>query len=283
MAEYSASTPIDTFENTATGSLIDVVSMVHVGLPSYYRRLGGYITSRQEEGFQVQYEGIGESGDFVPHGVLEKAKYKLYQLKTDVTLDALVMLEIGSGYTNQDNDELFGEEVDRSRHDITEADQITGMSVLAHTGALLASRKMSRKLLKIAKRGEPEKLDEHIFGIIHRELESFNDGSKRPRSWGYKLLIGKRNEVALSGVDEALEADASAKLVLVWGLGHLAGLSSGLVDRGYEQTARQEVEAAFSRTILERGLEAQSEERAKLQAKITKQKKGMRDGHIWFR
>jgi hypothetical protein len=275
MTEWSASTPFDTFENPTTGSLIDIVSVVHVGLPSYYRAIGKHITSRQEEGFQVQHEGIGESEDFVPSGALAGVKNKLFQLSTDACIDTFVAVELGSAYENQDNSKLYGEE-DDGRLDITEADYITGMSVLALAGRLFGSRWMNRKVQKAAEHTEPEKLDELVFGIIHKNVEAFEGGGKRNRSFGHKLVIDRRNELALAGVDATLEKDAATKLVLVWGIGHLAGLGSGLIDRGYAHVAHEEVQVAFSRKILGKELEAQEKAITKLQAKSTKSKKAIR-------
>ena len=283
MTEWKASTPIDSFEHSATGSLIDIVSMVHVGLPRYYQNLGDYITSRQDDGFQVHHEGIAPSDDFVPRNSVEKVKNKLFQLSTDASINGLVILEIGSEYTNQGNDQLFYEAGSSGEHDVTEAEYITGLSVLTHAARLIGNRRLSRSIRKASRSKTPAALDERIFGIVRSNIVAYEDGDKRHRSPGDKFVIQKRNEIALAGVDGALEVDDAAKLVLVWGLGHLAGLRSGLVDRGYEHVGRQEVEAAFSRTILERSLEDQRKALVKLQAKITRQENTVRNGSTWNR
>lgn len=268
MAEWKTSTPIDTFEHPTTGSLIDIVSTVHVGHPSYYKKLGDYIMGRQDEGFRVHYEGIATSPDFVPSGFLENMKDRLHQARADASADTQVEVEWSSAYTMQD-DRIFYE-AGSSNVDVTEADYIRGLGVGAHINLLYQSRRKRRSIQKAVQKKSPEGFEEYIFKMIRANVEPRKDDSERRRQLGDKVIIGVRNEVALSGVDEALEVDSATKLVLIWGIGHLAGLRAGLIRRGYEQSDRQEVEAAVSLTILERSIEERNAVIDKLQVKINK-------------
>lgn len=255
MPEWSVRTPIDTFENPTTGSLIDIVSTVHVGLPSYYRSLGRRIVSRQDEGYSVHYETISSSDDCTPTGLIEKMKFRLHDATSDASADSLIAVELSSTYTLQDDDELFRTE-EATNYDITGAEYTRAVGLGLHAMRLVRSRARRSSLQKIAKEKKTEDLDEHVFTLIRKDVAQHKNGSKRRREWGDSITIDRRNDIALQGVDNVLETDSESKLVVVWGLGHLAGLSAGLVSRGYEHTGRKEVEAAYSHTIFQKELEA---------------------------
>lgn len=56
------------------------------------------------------------------------------------------------------------------------------------------------------------------------------------------LLVDYRNEVALNALGVQLEDDPSKDFALLWGQGHVAGLSKGILRRGYIQTGIEELD-----------------------------------------
>lgn len=253
MSEWKVSTPIDAFEHPETGSQIDLVSVVHVGTPSYYRKLGSYIMGRQDNGFTVHYETIASNDETTdPATPLGAIKQRVYEAKIDAGADNFVSVMLHSGYTAQENSDLF-RDANSEKHDIDEAEYIRQLGLLTLTRGLIGERRLRRKLEKTAERGAVA-MDELIFGVIKHDVENAMSGKQRNKRRD-KVTIQVRNQVALESVDSALVDNPEARLVLIWGVGHLAGLQSGLLDRGYEHTERQEIDIAVNHAQLKRDVQ----------------------------
>ncbi|HEY4964359.1 MAG TPA: hypothetical protein VIH90_06745 [Candidatus Saccharimonadales bacterium] len=266
MPEWKVSTPIDTFEHPETGSQIDLVSVVHVGTPSYYRKLGSYIMGRQDDGFTVHYETIASSDETIePTTPLEAIKQRVHEAKTDASADSYVSVIVHSGYTIQENSDLF-HDANSENHDITEAEYVGQSGLLTLARGLIGERRLRRKLEKTADKGS-EAMDEFVFGVIKQGVDKATSDKQRNKRHD-KVTIQVRNQVALEGVDTALVDDPAAKLVLIWGVGHLAGLQSGLIGRGYEHTSRQETEIAVNRAQLKRDIQKHEVALRRQQAKV---------------
>lgn len=252
MFEWIVTTPIDTFAHPETGSKIDLVSMVHIGQPSYYRKLGRYIMARQDEGCTVHYEEIATSDETVePTSPLERIKRKIQEVLTDESAKSYAFVMLNSGYTVQENSALF-RDTGSENHDITEADVVRQTSLMTSLTGLRHARKLRRRLEKAANKGSYG-IDEAVFGVIKECVDTATSGKARNKRQD-KVTIHVRNQIALEGVDTALAENPASRLVLIWGIGHLAGLQSGLFERGYEHTSRQEIEVAVSRAQLERNI-----------------------------
>jgi hypothetical protein len=249
MLDWKVSTPINQFVHLETGSQIDIVSTVHVGQPSYYQALGSYIMARQDEGFAVHYESIAAVDKAEPTNILERMKWRVHEAHIDASADSLVLAEVGSKYTIQDDEMLFRRSGSEN-HDITNADLVHQTTLAAALGGLMSAKKLRRKLEKASGKG-PDILDEAVFSVLKEEVDKFKAGRTRTKGRD-KITIGLRNQVALEGVDAVLAENPAAQLVLIWGIGHLAGLKSGLFDRGYTHTYSQEIYAAISRARLNR-------------------------------
>ncbi|MCA9332340.1 hypothetical protein KDA00_00520 [Candidatus Saccharibacteria bacterium] len=276
MSEWSIETPIDTFEHLETGSVVDIVSVIHVGQPSYYRTLGSYIMARQDEGFEVQYEEISYNPD-VPlrPGILTRIKDKIDDAKTDASVDIDLTVERVTSWTFQRNELLFRQEGARNI-DLDYSEMLPEESVLRKAYELLSFKVGQRKIARLA-RQDPNLLEEYLFRQMKKVADKHEAGQANSHRRKKRVTIGMRNERALEGVDASLESDPAAKLVLVWGRGHLEGLQSGLIERGYEHNGRQDVEAIFNATLLEKSAEKTrrelvelTEKQAKAEAKLQK-------------
>jgi len=267
---WGVETPIDTFEHPETDSVIDIVSLVHVGQPSYYRELGEYIMGRQDEGFAVHYESVAVGGEEAtePRGALIRAKNWLLEEFYEAEADAFVTVELNSSYTIQANGVLFRPEGSYN-YDVDDAFVTEHASLFKFILEFGKARVVRKRLASAAKQGSGA-VDEYVFNKL-KDGVSESVGPKAERhAKRDKVIVGARNEVALAGVDHALEADTDAKLVLVWGVGHLAGLSAGLVARSYTHSHRQGVQAAFSLPAFVRESQQQGQELQRLQTKVNR-------------
>jgi len=263
MSRWQVTTPIDTFENPATGSLIDIVSTIHVADPSYYQELGQYIMSRQDEGFKVHRETIDSSPDFITTGLREKMKAKLQDARVDASVDWLLTVQGRTPYRLQQNKWLVRDEVD-DQHDVTEAECIRNISLGAQLSKYMLAWAGRQNIQRAAERKNPRDFEEYIFALLRKAVAPYESGARGPRRWGDAMIIDERNRIALSGVDKEIEEDGRTNLVLVWGMGHLAGLSAGLTARGYEHMGRRDVVAASSMTILVREIRSRNKGRKQL-------------------
>ena len=268
MSEWKVTTPIDTFEQPESGSQIDLVSVVHVGMPSYYRKLGDYIMAKQHDGFTVQYEGIAESDETTEaRGPIENTKRRVQTARGDQVVEGYVSILAHSRYTIQDNSELF-HGTDSERHDMSEADYISQTSLLTSVRGLIGERRLRRKLEKAATEGS-EAMDELVFGLIKEGADEGINFERRNKRHD-KVTIHARNQIALEAVDTALVDNPEAKLVLIWGIGHLAGLQSGLLDKGYGHIARQEIDVAANYARLKRDIQERTVDLRQSQAKLSR-------------
>ncbi|MEO8862957.1 MAG: hypothetical protein ABI354_01400 [Candidatus Saccharimonadales bacterium] len=268
MSEYLVSAPIRTYEHPNTGSVIDIVPTIHVGEPSYYARLGDYVRARQDKGFIVQYESIAESEEpEYPLSLAGRFKHKLLIATMDASYDASVIATDASRYVAQPNDRLFREE-GSTNVDVDESYTAANMGVLAQLDDLYSTTRFRRKLSKASRTKDVEQLNEFIFSVIKKGVETSLGTRRRLHPPSHKFIIDKRNEVALTGVDNTLETDPSAKIVLIWGLGHLAGLAAGLKRRDYEHVDSKDITVTFSPTIGQRQITKEQKELDKMKSKL---------------
>lgn len=245
MSERKVSTPIDSFAHPETGSQIDLVSVVHVGTPSYFKKLGSHIVGRQDEGFTVHYEATREDHEFVESASLrERTKWHVKEALVDEFAEIYSSIASGSSYTIQNNSSLF-RNVNSENHDLSESELVRQISLITLLTELRRARKNRHKFEKATSKG-PEFMDETVFGVIKKSVDTAKSG-KAPNKRKNRVIIQARNQVALEGVDAAVTESPGARLVLVWGIGHLAGLRSGLLDKGYEHTNCIEIDLATSR------------------------------------
>lgn len=265
MSSRNFATPINTFEHPETGSIIDIVSLIHIGEERYYRQLGAHIMNRQDEGFIVQYERISFNPDAptVDPSMLTKLKDKIDDKKTDASAGIDLTLERTTNWVSQDDAWLFRLE-GAQNIDLDHSDIVPKEKLIPKLYQLLSFTLVYRKVARMAKK-DPAELEQFIFKKLKKVADADNAGKRKRKS---PLTIDARNEVALAGVDAALEADAAERIVLVWGLGHLAGLSAGLIDRGYEHIERQEVVVATDRRGLDQDLEKSRKDLARANAKL---------------
>ncbi|MBP7767017.1 hypothetical protein KA068_00655 [Candidatus Saccharibacteria bacterium] len=253
--------------------------MVHIGMPSYYRKLGEHIMGRQDDDFTVHYEEVGladEPSDKLskPETTLKNIKRRMLEAKSNSVGDGYALVVDRSSYTIQDYSGLF-HRANSENHDINEVDFVEQSSLLILARGLVSALRFRRKLEKASRKGT-DTMDEFVFEIIEKNVEEAMRGKQRNKRRD-KVIIRARNQIALDGVDATLTNDPSAKLVLIWGVGHRAGLQAGLIDRGYEHTDSQETELAVNLPQLKRtikknnvALERQQEKVDRYQALSTR-------------
>lgn len=254
MSDWQITTPINRFEHTETESLVDVVSVIHIGEPDYYSALGRYVMGRQDEGFIVHYEEVSYDPEAaLPKGFLMPIKNKIDNTITDIDVDTSLLVRGVTGLVFQNDDMIFRPE-QAQNVDLDHTGQLGAHSLVSQLRILLAYKISQARFHRWAKQ-DPSIFEERLFKQIKKVSDQYDHEGVTPGRKRKPWDIDARNEAALHGLDEELTTDEHAKVVMLWGLGHLAGLRAGLETRGYQHTGIEEVEAITCLPVLQRSIE----------------------------
>lgn len=249
----SVATPIDTFEHHQTESVVEVVSTIHVGRSSYYWQLGEHLKERMEGGYVLLLEGITEPDpeELSRLGPLDRLKLKLLGAQADRTAELFDVILDHSDYMTQAGLMAY---LDSEVPDFDDKSKNVDMSIVEHASKssiinLLRARHSQIRGHKKAGISRDQPTDQNnvaVYNEIARQLNGSVEESATKQKGSNKVVITERNDRVLSKIDEAISEDAAVKLSVVWGVGHLAGLASGIEARGYRNTHRRFVTAAFN-------------------------------------
>lgn len=129
-------------------------------------------------------------------------------------------------------------------HDATEL-QIAARLGL---GALIASMPENLAMRFFLTRLSPDLLQNIFQEAANARLQDSRTDTQANQTVIYgkgldRVIIDYRNQVALEAQDQHAEDHPGQNLVMVWGLGHLARLGAGMVDRGYDMVAEETIAA----------------------------------------
>ncbi|HEX8227356.1 MAG TPA: hypothetical protein VF572_05815 [Candidatus Saccharimonadales bacterium] len=214
--------PIHEFQHPDTESTISLVGLHHVAAPQFFSEVSGYVDSREADGSVVHYERRRLPDDEA------MAAYptwvRRFAPRINRTLDNMYKLTIAEQEDDADKlvyqfdcDEISFRD-DWEVHDLTMADIVLEMG---HLKAGFATKVMED--LHAIDRGDKRSSD-LVYGLKALGLMKAMKGA----------VLHKRNEVALDGIAEALQADPEQDITLLWGAAHLPGLADGVVARNYE-------------------------------------------------
>lgn len=231
----SIKTPILTYEHTERGNRVDLVGMIHVAEPAYYEAIQGFVDRRAHEGAVVHYEGVKrvskEQFRQAPRQVRQNAALSrmalrdLYHMVSDV--DGLVHQGKGITYRKE-----------WKNNDATILDQGASMSRLA-----VDSLYASTRILKLVNRVVGKEM---MHQLLRESLRGIDESDGKPRgirrigaASREDFVIRKRNEIAIAALDEELHDNPDTDVLLMWGAGHLPGMSHEVENRGFVQTDEQ--------------------------------------------
>ena len=247
----SVNTPIDEYTHRPSGSVVDLVSTLHVGSPSYFGMIADHLATRVSEGFIVYKEGIREPlpDELDQANTSTKLRHRLVLACSEYAGRAIVGVEDSLSFTNQ----LVLEEELRSEPectkivnvDVSELDIARASSIYGLAQRVRSSRAFFRRL-EIARQGGPLAYDEAIYKEI---VDQFRESEASQRANPKKVnqaVVDERNEVVLEHLDELCKQNESAKAAVVWGYGHRKGLAVGLEARGFRHTKTKSLMVGFN-------------------------------------
>lgn len=220
--------PIRTLLNPDTGSHVTLVGMLHAAQADFYATVARTIAELEAAGAMVHYEQVRlpDQDELAATPELGRAGVQMISQQFEATLAEYV-----DGGLVLQRDQLPPAD-SWENHDISmiEAVRFYGPSGVREMAEALATGQdvmgdlhplVTRALMLQALESEIEvaagrKRRESVFQGIDRQLSIH------------------REALALAAVDLHLVRSPGSDLVLLWGVAHLAGLTSGLIKRGYK-------------------------------------------------
>lgn len=225
--------PVYFYKHKNTSKRVVLVGTIHIGKPSYYKKIQDLIDSMVEEGYLVLYESIGKMSNEEISRLPEKQKYFAKWIKNiDFGINELL--------------NFFGDETIHQRQGLRYPPSWIRTDLdLSHICSLFAETKTefdenpkddflkikdesgcTDDFLKIAFRTIIKIIPglSIVFKIIHR------DKNKIARD---KIFIKERDEIAFKAI---IEHNKQSNILSIWGAYHLPGIHKHLLTAGYNRT-----------------------------------------------
>lgn len=230
--------PVAEYTHTHLDRRVLLVGMIHIGDESYCKEVQQMVGERESDGATVHYEMVRRPSE---EELTEASKLTLRKLGM---LSAIMRGGIyswldGTGLVRQSTSLWVGK--NWQNHDATLMKTAEDMPLAALSFQYMAFRGVSA----VMSRYSLEDRIEIVTNVLAKGKgsELITEPRKRIGAVG-RLIMGdldvalhdRRNEAALTGVDEHAASFDKSDLVLIWGAGHLHDLSKGLEQRGYAQT-----------------------------------------------
>ncbi|MGZ6005465.1 MAG: hypothetical protein ACXWLH_04935 [Candidatus Saccharimonadales bacterium] len=250
----SVYTPIEEFVHPDSGSVVEVVSTIHVGSPLYYYDLQRHLQLRAEEGFLIGQEAIKAPtiAELRQATAAELDKYELFKTVAKYSGKAALGVERSDSFTYQyelytrlEEDPLIPNIINT---DVSMIEIARNARYIDLTQSVLSAYGFWWKMERAFKKG-PEAYDQAIYDVIVKNIKEDKAKQMDPPNKGDKLMVHDRNEAVLGGVDTLLDEDPATKIALVWGFGHRHGLVEGIEQRGYRPKRISFVTVAMNPTL----------------------------------
>lgn len=218
-------TTIAEFAHPDTSSEIAIVGNRHYGSEGYMQELKSRLAHYRADGATIHFEGVSLLTDN------EKALLTKSQLRSYVGLRQLLdfgeRLHEGRGFARVQT--IIESSEEWEWHDTTSYDLMTRASMkqrltMGAMGVIVSLASSATDINTLYEAiYENEAIDKDPSRISKAMSNAINP-----------LIVDYRNNIALGAVDTSLTVAPSQNLALLWGDGHVAGLSEGLRIRGYE-------------------------------------------------
>ena len=213
-------TSVRRFEHPDTGRTVTVIGTYHLGTAPYYEGLREVIDKLEANGAVVHHEGTRPTNT-----------------ATDEEQDILELLDIA----NTQKAELVtaagwpGQIEGLGYPDSWQNVDLTTLDIVRRLG-LPAARQMADRLMRMQAMLGTGRTGVNRVRLMIAVLFRWTSNEKRvikaaSRNATDEVIVKARDQVALAGV-----AGTDRDVVLIWGLAHLPGLHTGLLDLGFERT-----------------------------------------------
>ena len=227
---WQLQTAVIHLRHSTTGRRLTLLSMIHIGLPDYYERLGDIIAEYEVDGRLVLFEGVGELPPEEAEALPEE-EHQVY--RSLASLNAAYQRIAASLRLVAQPDAMPKPKPGWIRADLPVRDllrrwvkgRLPLIPAMEQAGGMLESAFM-RRAVRIALLQEPLLLG--AVGLLRGRLTGLGGMTH--------LLIDERNTAALAAFDSA---DGTRDAVMMYGAGHIPGLLAGFERRGFREAGRE--------------------------------------------
>lgn len=214
-------TPVHRYTHSGTGQKVTLVATMHVGEPDYYAQLLKVIDELEADGAVVQCE----ASRLLPDEDATAPEQELLAVLESVQEGEEAKIHL-LGWVNQVEALPYP-----SRWQFND---MSSVEVIRLLGPEMLGQKLQNAATLYGWADDDELARKWFRLNTAMMLRAQAGEGPMPAQVGDDVLLGKRNEVALAGVD-ATPHD----VVLIWGARHVPGLHTGLVDRGFTRVASE--------------------------------------------
>jgi hypothetical protein len=232
-------TPVRVYQHPDTKSRVDLIGTVHHAEPGYYRQIQDIIDTRTAGGATTHYEMVS---------AVSQAEFDAAPRRVRRTLHYLTSLQIcidtfakKAGLVSQQ--EALVLSGNSERHDTDELTlgakinpyALGALALMMRTGNVLASIVPAEARRQII-----------IDALYNGDNSSDSFLSRALDVSSMASVLDDRNEATLAAADVHFAEHPQIGLLLPWGAEHIAGLSAGFEQRGFEKTAEYSLVAIHS-------------------------------------
>lgn len=235
--------PVREFAHPETGSRITIHSMLHAAQPDFYADLRATLHAAHEQGTHIHFEGVQRPEDAELETVSDETREHAQILATILDSNNDPFTAIGLVLQRDHLKPADGWE----RHDISllRAVRVYGPATMRQFAASFKSAEtmFAAFTTDVLRAMLLQGLTVEIkVALGEEDIETTFPGVDR-------YMCALRETIALGAVDVQLAKDPAANVALVWGAGHLSGLSAGLAERGYAEKETRWVTAIDPATL----------------------------------
>lgn len=224
-------TPVITFENAA-GRTVTLIGVVHAGTARYYVQIQDLIAVLQEHGARVHVEQVRSNTASELKAASRGERKAAEALTLQLAAVPEMMVHIRGAVHQR------GGLIPQDSWEIHDLDKLTVVRIWGTRTVRTIGLGITTMLTSF--RQQLPSTQRRIW------LTTFNLEEGKPLR---EALAGKRADVeerreavALEAMDDAF-IDGASHVVLLWGRGHVPGLSAGLISRGFEPVGEERLTA----------------------------------------
>lgn len=220
--------PIRTLLNPDTGSSVTLFGMLHAAQPEFYATIAQKVAELEAAGAMVHYETVRPPDQDELNATPELGRVGVQMISKQFEMSLAGFVDCGLVLQREQMPPAESWE----NHDISMIEAVkfygpTGIRELAQ--ALASGQNVLDELHPLITRA---------FTLQILQSEIAVAAGRSPRESVFqgidRQLSIHRETLALAAADLHLVSDPGSDLLLLWGVAHLAGLTSGFIKRGYK-------------------------------------------------
>lgn len=230
-------TTVAEFTHPETSSRVALVGNRHFGTPNYMEELQNRLIAYRLGGAAIHYEGVKKPTETEISNFSRRQMRNYQALKSLTNLGDRVHTDSRFSSIRTIISSRDWEHHDASMTDLVQRANLRQSLALGVVALVAKVVEWADEDGSFYKTTYEKMYTENESGAEDTKAQDPHENDPGILKMLYPLIVDYRNEVALNAVDTALAERPEQNLALLWGNGHVPGLSDGLVNRGFRQTS----------------------------------------------